>query len=239
MGTAKPVVLNGGVRNEEAPGIEEIIGLKPDLIVSLYNGTTKEQYEQLSRIAPVVLPTEEFANFGISWQEGLRVTGEALGKQQLAAELTADLDQRFVDAAAANPQFAGVETVVAERFEPGSSVVRAAQDPRARFFSSLGFVVPADLNAEANEYGEVSVSDELFDKLDRGLLIWNIGNDPALRTEIEAVPSYPTLKVVKRGDVLFIEDPVISGAFTWSTVLSLDYALTQLLPQLQQAVPPA
>jgi hypothetical protein len=27
-----------------------------------------------------------------------------------------------------------------------------------------------------------------------------------------------------------------SGAFTWSTVLSLDYALTELVPQLQETV---
>lgn len=237
LGDAKPVVLNGGVRNEEEPRLEEIVTLDPDVIISLYNGTTKEQYDQLSRIAPVVLPTEEFADYAISWQEGLRITGVALGKSDLASTLTEELDARFTAAAKENPQFAGVQTVIAERFEPGASVVRASTDPRGRFFEQLGLKVPADLNAGANEYGEVEISDEQMDQLDRDLLVWNIGSDPALRSEIEALPLYAGLEVVKQDDVLFIDDPVISGAFTWSTVLSLDYALTELLPQLQQKLP--
>jgi len=239
LGEPKPVVLNGGVRNEEEPRLEEIVTLDPDVIISLYNGTTQEQYDQLSKIAPVVLPTKEFADYAISWQEGLRVTGEALGKSEQAGTLTEELDARFAAAAADNPQFAGVQTVIAERFEPGATVVRASTDPRGRFFEALGFQVPADLNAAANEYGEAEISDEQMDQLDRDLLVWNIGSDPELRTEIEALPLYPGLEVVQQDDVLFIEDPIISGAFTWSTVLSLDYALTQLLPQLQQKVPAA
>ena len=237
LGDAKPVVLNGGVRNEEEPRLEEIVTLDPDVIISLYNGTTKEQYDKLSQIAPVVLPTEEFADYAISWQEGLRVTGAALGKSELAGTLTEALDARFAAAATENPQFAAVQTVIAERFEPGATVVRASTDPRGRFFESLGFEVPADLNAAANEYGEAEISDEQMDKLDRDLLVWNIGSEPALRTEIEALPLYSGLQVVRQDDVLFIDDPVISGAFTWSTVLSLDYALTELLPQLQQRLP--
>jgi iron complex transport system substrate-binding protein len=236
IGDAEPVVLNGGVRDEANPPVEEIAALDPDLIISLYNGTTEDQYEQLSQIAPVVLPTEEFADFAISWQEGLRITGEALGRSEEAAQLTADLDQSFADAAEANPEFAGLQTVVAERFEPGSSVVRGSTDPRSRFFESLGFEVPADLDARADEFGEIPVSDELLTELDRDLLIWNIGSDPALRTEIEGLALYRSLGVVQEGRVLFIEDPVISGAFTWSTVLSLDYALTELVPQLQETV---
>lgn len=61
LGDAEPVVLNGGVRDEANPPLEEIAALEPDLIISLYNATTQAQYEQLSQIAPVVLPGEEFS----------------------------------------------------------------------------------------------------------------------------------------------------------------------------------
>jgi iron-siderophore transport system substrate-binding protein len=206
------------------------------VIISLYNGTTEEQYEQLSDIAPVVLPTEEYADYAISWQEAVRVTGEALGRAEQAGQLVDDLEQRFADVAAENPDFAGLQTVIAERFEPGSSVVRASADPRGRFFEALGFEVPEDLDAQADEYGELLVSDELLDSLDRDLLIWNIGFAPEMRAEIEGLALWPTLEVVQQGRVLFVEDELISGAFTWSTVLSLDYALTELVPQLQSVV---
>ncbi|MGY1746444.1 ABC transporter substrate-binding protein [Blastococcus sp. SYSU D00695] len=236
LGDGEPVVLNDGVRDEENPPLEEIAALDPDVIISLYNGTTEEQYEQLSEIAPVVLPTEEYADYAISWQESVRVTGKALGREERATELVEGLEQRFADVAAANPAFAGLQTVIAERFEPGSSVVRASADPRGRFFESLGFQVPEDLDARADEFGELVVSDELLDDLDRDLLIWNVGFAPEMRAEIEGLALWPTLDVVRDGRVLFVEDELISGAFTWSTVLSLDYALTELVPQLQSVV---
>ena len=49
-------------------------------------------------------------------------------------------------------------------------------------------------------------------------------------------PLYPTLPVVQAGRVLWIEDPVVSGAFSWGTVLSLDYALEQLVPRVAETV---
>ncbi|MBW0116379.1 iron-siderophore ABC transporter substrate-binding protein [Pseudonocardia abyssalis] len=237
LGAAQPTVLAGGVRNESEPPIEEIASLQPDLILSLYNATTPEQYELLSRIAPTVVPDQEFVDFTITWQEATRVTGEALGREADAVALVDHLEQEFADAAAAHPGFAGQEAVVAERFEPGESIVRSGNDVRARFFGDLGFTVPTEVaGVPANDFGEITVSDELIGELSRDLLVWNVGFGPEERAVVEANPVYPTLPVVQAGKVLWIEDPVLSGAFTWGTVLSLDYALEQLVPQVAQTV---
>ena len=236
LGAATPVVLNGGVRSEEAPPLEEIAALQPDLIISLYNGTTQEQYTQLSRIAPTVLPTEQYANFTITWQEATRVTGQALGREAEALALVNGLQQRFAAAAAEHPQFAGLTAVVAERFEPGSSVVRSGNDVRARFFADLGFAIPTSIgSAVPDQYGEIKVSDEQLPELSRDLLVWN-GIDADTRKDIESAGLYPTLPVVQAGKVLWIEDPQVSGAFTWGTILSLDYALETLVPQIDTII---
>lgn len=231
-----PVVLNGGVRDEANPPIEEIATLEPDLIVSLYNGTTEEQYEALSTIAPTVLPTEEFADFGITWQESLRVTGVALDRIDRAEQLTAELEGTIADAAAANPQFAGRSVTIAERFEPGESVVRVDNDARVRFFTDLGFVMPPALAGRANEYGEVMVADELLSELDADLVVWNVGNDPTLRALVESLPLWGSLPANQEGRVLWLEDPIVSGAFSWGTVLSLSFAVDEVLPQVQAIV---
>jgi iron complex transport system substrate-binding protein len=237
LGDAEPVVLNGGVRDEANPPIEEIASLEPDLIISLYNGTTEEQWQQLSEIAPTVVPDEEYADFSITWQEATRATGEALGREDEALELVDALDARFAEAADANPQFAGLEAVVGERFEPGQSIVRSGNDVRARFFEQLGFTIPTEIaGVEADEYGEIQVSDELMTELSKDLLVWNVGFAPETRDEIEATPLYPTLPVVEAGKVLWIEDGLVSGAFSWGTILSLDYALDELLPQVVEVV---
>ena len=164
------------------------------------------------------------------------MVGQILGQADRAEELVADVDEQFAAAAAAHPEFAGVEMVVAEQFEPGSSFARSATDPRTVFMTQLGFVLPADIAELAGDLDGAPISDELMTQLDRDLLIWNVGSDPGLREQVEAKPLYDQLQVVQDGRVLFIEDPLVSGALTWSTVLSLPYALEQLVPQLAEVV---
>ncbi len=237
LGDAKPVVLNGGVRDEANPPIEEIASLEPDLIISLYNGTTKEQYDQLSRIAPVVVPDAEYANFAITWQESTRATGEALGREEEALALVAELEKSFADAAAGHPEFAGKTAVVAERFEAGETIVRTGNDVRARFFQQLGFTIPTEIaGITPNEYGELYVPDELVTDISEDLLVWNVGFAPDAKATVEALPLYSKLPVVADGHTLWVEDPVVSGAFSWGTVLSLQYALDQLLPQVTETL---
>lgn len=64
----------------------------------------------------------------------------------------------------------------------------------------------------------------------------NVGFAPEERAAVENNPIYSTLPAVQDGRVLWIEDPVVSGAFGWGTVLSLDFALQQLVPQIAETL---
>lgn len=237
LGEAEPTVLNGGVRDESHPPVEEIAELEPDLIISLYNGTTKEQYEQLSEIAPVVVPDEEYSNFRITWQEATRATGEALGREDEAVDLISGLEDSFAEQAEQHPDFAGKEAVVAERFEEGETIVRTGNDVRAQFFSQLGFTIPEKIGGlEPNEAGEINVSDERMDEISKDLLVWNVGFSPEAKATVEDLALYGSLPVVKDGHVIWVEDDLLSGAFSWGTILSLQYALDELVPQIAETV---
>ncbi|TDE13501.1 iron-siderophore ABC transporter substrate-binding protein [Jiangella asiatica] len=238
LGDAKPMVLNEGaftgVQNFD---YEVIAELDPDLIIGLYTGMTQEEYDTLSVIAPTVASSPDYPEYGMPWQETTRMVGQILGQADRAEGLITEVDGLFAaDAAAAHPEFAGVEMVVAEQFEPGSSFARSATDPRTVFMTSLGFVLPDDIAELAGDLDGAPISDELMAQLDRDLLISNVGSEPDLREQIEAKPLYDQLQVVQDGRVLFIEDLLVSGALTWSTVLSLPYALEQLVPQLAEVV---
>lgn len=233
LGSAEPVVLNGGVRDESNPGLEEIAALEPDLILSLYNGTTAEQYEQLSKIAPTVVPTKDFLGFQITWQEATRTVGAALGREDEALALVAGLEESFANAAAEHPEFDGKVAVVAERYKPGETVVRTRNDVRAKFFEQLGLTIPTEIaGIEPKANGELYVPDELITELSQDLLVWNVGFAPEARSTVEDISLYANLPVVKQDRVLWIEDEVTAGAFTWGTVLSLQYALDTLLPEV-------
>ncbi|TDD67072.1 iron-siderophore ABC transporter substrate-binding protein [Jiangella aurantiaca] len=237
LGDAEPVVLNeGAFTGMQDFDYEAIAEFEPDLIIGLYTGMTQEEYDTLSVIAPTVASSPDYPEYGMPWQETTRMVGQILGQADRAEELIAEIDQRFADAAAAHPEFEGVEMVVAEQFEPGSSFARSATDPRTVFMTQLGFVLPDDIAELAGDLDGAPISDELMTQLDRELLIWNVGHDDSLRAQIEAKPLYDQLQVVQDGRVLFIEDPLVSGALTWSTVLSLPYALEELVPQLASVV---
>jgi iron complex transport system substrate-binding protein len=237
LGDAEPEVLNeGAFTGEQDFDYERIAGLEPDLIIGLYTGMTEEEYDTLSQIAPTVAPSGDYPDWGMPWQETTRMVGQALGQPDRAEELIDDVEAQFAEAAAEHPEFEGVEMVVAEMFEPGSTFARSATDPRTVFMTSLGFVLPDDIAELAGDEDGADISDEQMNLLDRDLLVWNVGFEPELRSQIEAKPLYRRLDVVREGRSLFIDDALVSGALTWSTVLSLPYALEHLVPQLAETV---
>ena len=235
LGDAEPTVLDRGeFTGEPTVDFEEVAALEPDLIIALYTGMDEETYGLLSDIAPTVAPSGDYPDFGMPWHETTRMVGAALGQPERAEELIDEVEADFAEAAEAHPEFAGVDMVVAEVYDAGASFARSATDPRTVFMTSLGFELPDDIAELAGDADGVEVSDEQMELLDRELLVWNVGHDPSLREQVEAKPLYPNLEVVQAGRSVFIEDPLASGALTWATVLSLPYALEQVVPLLAE-----
>jgi iron complex transport system substrate-binding protein len=238
LGDGQPTVLaDGEFTGTQEFNYEEIAGLQPDLILGLWAGVTEEQYDTLSEIAPTVVQPDDFVAYGMPWQETTRVTGRALGREERAEELIAEVEAAFAEAREQHPEFAGLSAIVAER-DPGTAAswARGPQDPRTRFMTSLGFEHPEDIAELSGDEDGTEVSDENFDLLDRDVLMWNIGTVPEVRGELEANPIYQQLAVASEGRVLFVDDQVTAGALTWNTVLSIPYAIDELVPQLAEIV---
>jgi len=73
------------------PNLESILGLHPDLILSVYWGD-EGTYERLSQIAPTVLAGN---GRDIAWKDWLKTYAEALGKTQEAQKLLSDYNTRI------------------------------------------------------------------------------------------------------------------------------------------------
>jgi iron-siderophore transport system substrate-binding protein len=238
LGDGEPVVLNDGAEwsGNASYNYEEIASYEPDLIVGMYVDMTEEQYDRLSAIAPTIAPSCEYPEYGMPWQLATRTVGQALGRADEAEALIDDVDAQFATAAAAHPELEGRQAVVAEYWEQGMSFARSANDPRTQFMEGLGFQLPEDIAELAGDQDGADISDEEMDMLDvDGVLLWNIGDDPSVRPDIEAKPLWDQLDVVNEGRVLFVDDPVVAGALTWSTVLSIPYAIEVLTPQIADA----
>lgn len=228
LGDATPEVLN-------MPEIdfEKVASLQPDLIIALYSGITAEVYETLSNIAPVVAQPGEYVDFGIPWQQQTLTVGQALGKEAEAKQLIADVEAQFAAATEAHPEFQGGAGIVAFSFTAGEYGVYSAEDPRSRFLGALGFELPEQVAEIMGDEFFTYISTERMDLLQSDVLIWILyGNDAET---ITSDPLYGQLPVHQEGRDIFPSQEV-TDALSFSTVLSLPYALEQMVPIIVAAI---
>ncbi|MEV5409044.1 iron-siderophore ABC transporter substrate-binding protein [Thermopolyspora sp. NPDC052614] len=231
-GGATPTVLTD---TGTGPQIEKIAALKPDLILALYSGLTKEQYEALSKFAPVVAQPAAYNDYGIPWQEQTRIVGKVLGKPDEADKLVKGVEDRFAQARAKHPEFAAATGVVATPYE--GFFVYGSQDPRSRTLAALGFKLPADLDKVIGNRFGANISKERGDLLDQDVIVWTVPDIAKDSAALREDPLYKDLGVVKEGREVYVGEGTHHGAaFSFVTVLSLPYLLDRLVPQLADAV---
>lgn len=229
FGDAGPEVLPAGELN-----FEQIATLEPDLIMGVYSGITREEYETLSEIAPTVTQPGEYVDFGVPWQEQTRIVGRALGREERAKKLVIEVEGRFAKAREENPGFGGATGVVAYSFAPKEYGAYGRQDPRGRFLTSLGFGLPPKISELAGDEFFATISGERLDLIDTDVLVWILSED-GTRETVEEDPLYRNLDVASEGRAIFPGSELL-GAISFSTVLSLPFLLDGLVPRLAAAV---
>jgi len=215
---------------------EKILNLKPDLILALYSGMSKEQYDELSKIAPVVGQPKDFPDYGAPWQDMTRMAGQALGKADEVDQLIAGLDDKFAAVREEHPDWEGKTVAVVDPFQPGQYAVFQKTDPKAVFMTEMGFVVPDAINEAAGDNNAAEVSTERGDLIDTDLLLF-LTADPSAEARIKADPVYQGLKVAKENRAMFVPyaEPPIGAALSFNTVLSIPYALDEFVPLLDKS----
>lgn len=231
-GDADPEILNMpyGELN-----YEKIAALRPDLILGVYSGITAAEYETLSDIAPTVAQTDDYVDFGVPWQDSTRTIGRALGRDDRAEELIAEVEEDFADAREAHPEFEE-RTVVVATYRTDLVGFFAVEDPRSRFFTSLGFRVPQQLDdlAGGKFFGELSREQAVM--LDQDLVVWDqMAYVEGGRATIENDSLIAQLGAMQDGRRVFLED-TLEDAFAFNTVLSLPFVLEKLVPEIAAAL---
>ncbi|WP_026360404.1 iron-siderophore ABC transporter substrate-binding protein [Amycolatopsis nigrescens] len=230
--------LWGGVQPEivgerDEFNLEKIAALRPDLIIAQYSGMTKEQYDKLSRIAPVVGQPAGPKDYGATWQEMTRAIAKSLGQQARGDQLVADMDQRYAKVRAEHPEFAGQTIAVADTFKPGEYGVFAPDDPKSLFVTAMGFKLSDEINALVGDENVANIGVERTDLLELDRLMW-LTSDAEAEQRIRTDPLYQQLKVTQEKRDLFVsyENPPIGAAISFNTVLSIPYAIDQTVPLL-------
>ncbi|MDX8350423.1 iron-siderophore ABC transporter substrate-binding protein [Cognatiyoonia sp. IB215446] len=227
--TSSPEILRGDLN------FEQVAASEPDVIIALWSGITAYEYDQLSKIAPVIAVPEGVGDYALTWDQLALIAGESTGRRDIAEALVADLQNRMADMAARNPDWQGKTAVVAYhwRRSPG---VYAGDDIRPLILSNLGFRTPEAVN-EIMDDGEfaITISEEELPIIDADLLIWVTDGSQGQRNRIERMALRPSLSAYAEGREVFT-DGILTGAFSHGSLLSLPYVLDALEPKIAAAV---
>ncbi|MCI2417434.1 iron-siderophore ABC transporter substrate-binding protein [Saccharopolyspora sp. K220] len=222
------------VGEREEYNMEKIAQLRPDLIIAAYSGMSKEQYDTLSQIAPVVAQPKGYQPYLAPWQALSLQVGKALGQEAKMTELINQTQQKFADVRQQHPEWAQQTLAVADSFEAGVYDAFTSTDAKALFFKELGFPLVADIDRQAQAGANtLKMSSEQLPMLDVDRLVWVTSSEQA-NDRIRAEPLYQRLKVHQEGRDIFVpyENPDVGAAFSFNTVLSIPYAIDQMVPLL-------
>ncbi|MEM7287893.1 MAG: ABC transporter substrate-binding protein [Actinomycetota bacterium] len=214
---------------------EAIAVLTPDLIVATHAGITQEEYDILAEIAPTIAEPAETASFGMAWQDQTRMIGEALGLSDEADQAVTLVQAAVLDAARANDDFGGATFAWANPTESGTFWVVGQSTPPMQFLQELGLVYPDEIAEIVGDLDSFEMSAEQFALLDVDVLI--VRADGNAQELMMAEPLFAQMPVMAENRVIWLEstDPIY-GALSFSTILSIDYLVDELVPLIASVV---
>jgi ABC-type Fe3+-hydroxamate transport system substrate-binding protein len=217
------------------PSYEAIAALEPDLILDTRSAATEERHDLLSAIAPTISQPDGVGPYQTTWQQQLETVGQALGKDEEAGALAAEVEQAFADAAAAHPEFDGAEVAVGAYTSEGfGAYVRG--DSRVAFMEQLGFQNKAAVQEVATENFFVPVAEEELPLLDAELtVVFPIFVEAS---EFTSDPLWQSLPAVQDGRAVVLDDVTVLNAFSSASAPGLLYALQATVPLFADALAP-
>lgn len=226
LGGAEPEVVSGQQINFEA-----VAAQRPDLILAINAGLEQGDYDRLSRIAPTVGQSGNYIDFGMPWEEQTLLVGRALGREDRAREVVADVEAKFERVREDHPEFAGKTAILAYGGPDGYGAY-SSQDTRSRFFSDLGFETPKRVDALAGDAFFAEFSQEQFRLMDQDVVVMYGSRDDLLQN-----PVFQRLDAVREDRVIYLDlADQFAGALGFSSALSLPYLLDEAEDQLAAAV---
>ncbi|MGW0790526.1 iron-siderophore ABC transporter substrate-binding protein [Streptomyces sp. NPDC002911] len=231
-GTRPEVVMSNG---DSGPNYEKIASLRPDLIIAVYSEIDQAAYDKLSKIAPTVGRTKgEKEPFSAPWQDNAAHIAKALGKEDEGAALVKGVQDKLDAAAEAHPEFAD-RTAVALSWYENSVAPFTTTDVRGRLITGIGFKGATKIDEIADGKFYTKLSPERIDLVDVDRIF--VINDKADQEALKKFELFANLSAAKEGKVSYLldsEGPAVGAAMSQGTLLSLPYAIDELVKSVDQ-----
>lgn len=232
LGVSQPVVFD----DTDSLDYEAISNTDPDVILASYSGITKEEYDILSKIAPVV--AYEKKPWQTLWREQTLQDAAGMGMGEEGKQLVKDLDKLIKDKVSNYPDLKG-KTAAFAYFNPsdlGNFYIYLPEDPRAAYLTDLGLEFPEEIRKLSTDSTSFSIqlSAEHADVLNNVDILVAYGNDDLLKA-MQKDRLLGSIPAVKRGSLALFEDGSALAASATPTVLSIPATIDDYLSVIGKA----
>lgn len=225
---------------DETDGIdyEAVADTEPDVILAAYSGITQEEYDTLSKIAPVVAYPD--VAWGTSVDDMIELNSTALGLEDEGEALIEQLHAEADTALEAHSVLKDKKVLFAY-FDPSDlSTIGyyTAADTRPGYLHSLGLPYPAIVEeSEGSDKFNLEVSAEEAQKFDDVDLFVTYGDDSTLAT-LQADPLLSKIPAIAEGRVAILPDATPIAASANPSPLSIPWGLDDYLAILAAPLAP-
>lgn len=237
LGAETPVLFD----DTDGIDFEAVADTDPDVILASYSGITQEDYDALSKIAPVVAFPE--VAWGTSLQDMIRLNATALGLASEGDELVAQLEGETAAALAAHPELAGKRIMFAYIDPADLSQIGfyTRHDTRPGFLADLGLPMPSIVAEESAKTEEfyVQVSSELADSFaDVDVFVTYGEADGAIIGQIQADPLLSRIPAVANGSIAILENSTPLAASANPSPLSIGWGIDEYFDLIASGIAP-
>lgn len=226
LGAKTPVLF------DETDGIdfEAVADTKPDVILASYSGLTQEEYDTLSKIAPVVAYPD--VAWGTSIDDMIAMNSKAIGLSTSGEKLTEDLQAEADAALAAHPELADKKLLFSYIDPSDLSQIGFynAIDTRPGYLhDNLGLPFPSivEESADSTEFYQ-SVSSEDADKFS-DVDVFVVYGDASIIPVLQADPLLSKIPAIAAGRIATLGDATPLAASANPSPLSIGWGLDKYL----------
>ncbi|WP_311517822.1 iron-siderophore ABC transporter substrate-binding protein [uncultured Corynebacterium sp.] len=230
---------------DETDGIpfEQVADTQPDVILASYSGLTQEDYDTLSKIAPVVAYPD--VPWATSMEEMVEMNAEAIGKEDEGEKLVDDLDKQTEKALSKYPDLKDKKllfTAFGGTTDASKIGFFTTEDPRMGFLAEHGLGTPdiVEKNSKGAKQFWVEVSAEKPEEFnDVDLVVayssGNAADDKKALEEMQKDPLKGKIPAVKAGHVVFLENGPL-GASANQSPLSIPWGIEKYFERLNSGL---
>ena len=226
---------------DETDGIdfEAVADTQPDVILAAYSGLTQEEYDTLSKIAPVVAYPD--VAWGTSYEDMIRLDSAAIGLADEGDQLIDDLHAEVQAAMADHPELADSKLLFSYIDPADFSQIGfyTSHDTRPGFLAGLGLPLPAVVEEESASSDDfyLAISAEEADRFaDVDVFVTYGDADGAIVEQLQSDPLLSQIPAIANGRIAILENSTPLAASANPSPLSIGWGIDEYFALLASAL---